>query len=109
MALAARHDNAGAGSCGAFIAFFMLATDAAACTTDTDCPGGSRCVFSSFGSAEGVCERGVDPIGGNQPRRIHGREGPKIGQGQACEFSVDCAEGLSCQREDNSSLRTCRR
>jgi hypothetical protein len=93
---------------GALIAFLLLATDAAACTNDRDCPAGSRCVIGSFGAIEGVCQRGVAPIEGDE-WRIQGREGPKIGAGQACEFSVDCAEGLTCQRVENSSVRTCRR
>ena len=96
-------------SYGALVLFLLLSVDAAACRNDRDCPAASRCVISSFGGDEGVCQHGVEPVQGDPRRSIGDREGRTLDQGETCEFTVDCRQGLTCERVENSSLRTCQR
>ena len=93
---------------GAICLILLLSRGAAACHTDTDCPAASRCV-RTFGQPEGVCERGVAPVDGEVRRRLGEPGAPKGTEGQICEFASDCAAGLSCDAQANSSIRTCRR
>jgi hypothetical protein len=86
----------------------LFAIDAAACRTDTDCPGGSRCV-KGFGEPAGVCERGVRPVDETAERRIIDPGPAEGGEGQPCEFGGDCAEGLYCMDTGYSGKRVCGR
>ena len=87
---------------------WLLAFDAAACRNDRDCPAASHCVYVE-GQIEGFCEHGVSPVGGQEVRRVGDPRNPKGGQGAPCEFQADCAEGLQCMAERDSSLRRCTR
>ena len=95
-------------ACGAFALALLVSLDAAACQHDRECPAASHCVFV-FGRSEGFCERGVSPVGGQEVRRLGDPDAPKSGEGSPCEFAGDCAAGLTCTPERDSSLRMCRR
>jgi hypothetical protein len=86
----------------------LFSLDASACRNDRECPAASHCVFVE-GQMDGFCEHGVSPVGGQEERRIGDPRNPKGGQGAPCEFQGDCAEGLQCMAERDSSLRLCRR
>jgi hypothetical protein len=86
-------------------AILLFAIDAFACQIDRDCPPTSRCV-RSWGRIEGICQRGIAPDPGEEPRRI-GEEGPKAREGEQCEMTIDCAPGLLCTIERDSSLSVC--
>jgi hypothetical protein len=86
----------------------LLSTDAAACQTDQDCGGASRCV-RTWGQSQGVCERGIAPIQGDDPRSFGNPNRPKATEGQACELTVDCMQGLVCAMQPNSEARICSR
>jgi hypothetical protein len=93
---------------GAGALILLLSTDGQACWNDRDCPGASRCV-RTWGGSEGVCEHGIAPIQGDDHRRIGDPNRPKGTQGQACELTVDCMEGLVCAMQANTSVRICTR
>jgi len=93
---------------GAITLILVLSTDVDACQVDQDCPAASRCV-RTFGQPEGICERGVPPIEGDEQRRIGDPANPKGTEGKPCEFTIDCASGLTCAAQSNSSLRVCSR
>jgi hypothetical protein len=93
---------------GAGVLILLLSTDARACWNDRDCPGASRCV-RTWGGKEGVCEHGIAPIQGDDPRRIGHPGRPKGTQGQACELNVDCMEGFVCAMQPNTDVRICTR
>lgn len=92
----------------ASFAALLFSLDADACHNDRECPAASHCVFVQ-GQIEGFCEHGVSPVAGQEVRRIGDPKAPKGGDGTPCEFTGDCAEGLSCVAERDSSLRMCRR
>jgi hypothetical protein len=86
----------------------LLAGDAAACRTDRDCAAASRCVLV-WGQIEGTCVRGVSPIPAQESVRIGDENAPRAGEGQPCEFTVDCQRGLTCSMQPDTSVRVCRR
>ena len=94
---------------GAISLILLLSSDAVACQSDRDCPAASRCVRTTFGQSEGVCETGVAPIEGEERSRVGESGAPKGTEGKPCEFTGDCASGLSCVAKSNSSLRVCSR
>jgi len=94
---------------GAISLILLLSIDAVACQGDRDCPAASRCVRTTFGQSEGVCERGVAPIEGEGRPRVGESGAPKGTEGKPCEFTEDCAPGLVCAAQSNSSLRLCSR
>lgn len=93
---------------GAITLILLFSTDSVACQNDRDCPAASRCV-RTFGQTEGICERGVAPIEGDEQRRIGDPAAPKGTEGKPCEFTIDCVSGLTCVAQSNSSLRVCSR
>jgi len=92
----------------AIVPMLLFSLDADACRNDRECPAASHCVFVE-GQVEGFCEHGVSPVAGQEVRRIGDPRNPKGGEGAPCEFQRDCAEGLQCMAERDSSLRLCRR
>ena len=95
-------------ACGTIALILLHSMDAVACEHDRDCPAASRCV-KSFDKVEGVCERGVAPIEGDQRRRVGDPRAPKATEGKPCEFTSDCDDGLTCVAQSNSNLRVCSR
>ena len=93
---------------GATALILLLSTDGRACWNDRDCPAASRCV-RTWGPGEGVCEHGIAPIQGDDPRRIGHPDRPKATEGQACELTVDCMRGLVCSMQPNTDARICTR
>lgn len=91
---------------GVIAQIFVLSLDAAACHNDFDCSAGSRCV-KSFEQMEGTCKRGVEPVEGEPRRQIGDPYAPKGSVGELCEFTSDCASGLSCVERRNSAAKVC--
>ena len=93
---------------GALALMFLASPDASACQNDRDCPAASHCVLV-WGRIEGFCKRGVSSVPGQEVVIMGDPDAPKSTEGMPCEFSVDCASGLTCMAETDSSLRFCRR
>jgi len=86
----------------------LLSTDGRACQTDQDCGGASRCV-RTWGQNDGVCERGMAPIQGDERRPLGDPNRPRATEGKACELTVDCVQGLFCLAQPNTDARVCGR
>lgn len=70
-------------------------SDANACSFDTDCEPGSKCLKSS-GSLYGVCAGGSSP--GNRYDRapVYAPTDPNRTYGNTCSFNTDCGPGSVC-------------
>lgn len=86
----------------------VLSIDAVACQSDRDCSAASRCV-RTFGEPYGVCERGVVPSDAKEGRRIDEPDAPKRTEGKRCQFTDDCASGLTCVAQGDPNQRVCSR
>jgi hypothetical protein len=94
---------------GAAIALGLaLATDAAACRSNRDCPPDARCI-PTFGQPEGVCERGLSPVDGFGPVTPSTPNDGKGREGQRCQFPSDCAVDLTCVSQGAPGYRVCSR
>lgn len=82
----------------ALIIFFVAAfglEQCLACTFNTDCYPGSRCV-KQFGQFDGVCVGGISP--GNKYDYEKGYNNPRDSYGNTCSFNADCDPGYVCVR-----------
>lgn len=77
-----------------------------ACSFDTDCNIGSKCMKSS-GSLYGYCMGGLNP--GNQNDRRPARNPLDMTgkQGNTCSFNTDCGIGGKCVKGSGSIYGTC--
>jgi hypothetical protein len=95
-----------------FIAFPIIVlavfffSQAIACSFDTDCEPGSRCVKAS-GAIYGVCVGGLFP--GNRHDRVPVYDPLDINRtyGNTCSFDTDCGPGSVCVKSPGSIYGTC--
>jgi hypothetical protein len=90
---------------GAIALMFLLSNDAAACTSDADCPGATYCV-RLFGETEGLCEKGVTNWNAKKPVAPANKN---TTEGKRCEIDADCDTYMSCVAQPNLKYRVCRR
>jgi hypothetical protein len=83
----------------------LLSIDAAACTSDSDCPGSTYCV-RLFGELEGLCEKGVTNWDAKKPVAPANKN---TTEGKRCEVDADCDAYMSCVAQPNLKYRVCRR
>lgn len=78
-----------------------------ACSFDTDCEVGSRCV--KRGGIYGVCAGGLFP--GNSNDRVPVRDPLDLNQtvGNTCSFDLDCGPGSRCAKSSGSIDGVCMR
>ncbi len=83
-------------------------SQALACSFDTDCQPGSRCVKSP-GSIYGVCVGGISP--GNRNDRVPVYDPLDLNgtYGNTCSFDTDCGPGSVCVKSPGSIYGTCMR
>ena len=89
-----------------FLQIFFLLQSAHACSFDTDCDVGSKCI-KSRGSIYGVCMGGMNP--GNKYDRKPVRDPLDINGtvGNTCQFSTDCGPGSKCMKESGQINGVC--
>jgi hypothetical protein len=68
---------------------------ALACSFDTDCYPGSKCVKAA-GSIYGVCAGGLLPGNANDRVPVEAPLDPNRTYGNTCSFDVDCGPGSVC-------------
>jgi len=90
---------------GAITLMLLLSFDAAACKSDTDCPGATYCV-RLFGEVEGLCEKGVTDWNAKKPVNPDNKN---TTEGKRCEMNADCDAYMSCVAQPNLKYRVCRR
>lgn len=73
----------------------FLPSSALACSFDTDCQPGSRCVKGS-GALYGVCAGGLYPGNSNDRAPVYSPLDPNRTYGNTCSFDTDCGPGSRC-------------
>ena len=66
-----------------------------ACSFDTDCEPGSKCLKSS-GSIYGVCVGGISPGNKYDREPVYAPTDPNRTYGNTCSFNTDCGPGSVC-------------
>ena len=91
-----------------FIFSILLVTNsvALACSFDTDCSPGSKCIKSS-GSIYGVCAGGISPGNSNDQEPVYDPLDTNRTVGNTCSFDTDCGPGSKCLKSSGSIYGTC--
>lgn len=84
----------------------LAAAPAGACTFDTDCMPGSKCVKSG-GALYGVCTGGNSPGNENDRNPAHDFSDPNETVGSMCWTDVDCGPGSKCAKSSGSTYGVC--
>lgn len=82
-----------------------FSTSAFACSFDTDCEPGSKCLKSS-GSIYGVCVGGISPGNSNDRQPVTAPLDLNRTYGNTCSFNTDCGPGSVCVK-DGGIYGTC--
>ena len=80
------------------LALWLTISSATACSFDTDCSPGSRCLKAP-GSIYGVCAGGLFPGNSNDRQPVYSPLDLNKTYGNTCSFDVDCGPGSSCLKE----------
>jgi hypothetical protein len=80
------------------VAAFVLPAAVLACTFDTDCSPGSKCVKAQ-GSLDGVCLGGISPGNKNDSRPVYAPLDVNRTYGNTCSFNADCGPGSACVKQ----------
>lgn len=70
-------------------------SSANACSFNTDCQPGSKCVKAS-GAIYGVCVGGISPGNKNDQQPVSSPTDPNGTYGNTCSFDTDCGPGSVC-------------
>lgn len=84
----------------------LLGTYAFACSFDTDCEVGSKCVKKS-GSIYGVCAGGMYPGNSNDREPVYAPLDLNNTYGDTCSFNTDCGPGSQCVKESGRIYGVC--
>lgn len=88
------------------IAVLLMPAAALACSFDTDCQPGSRCLKAD-GSLYGVCVGGLSPGNSNDRRPVYAPMDLNRTYGNTCSFDTDCGIGSKCVKEAGSINGIC--
>jgi hypothetical protein len=80
------------------VGFFIFPGAALACSFDTDCSPGSKCVKAK-GSLDGVCLGGTSPGNKNDSRPVYAPLDVNRTYGNTCAFNTDCGPGSVCVKQ----------
>lgn len=83
----------------------LFGTSASACSFDTDCSPGSRCLMDEY-SIYGVCAGGTNPGNSNDQHPVTDYYGSNVGK--TCMFDTDCSIGQSCHVAEWSTNGVCK-
>lgn len=108
-----------------FLSSVLASNGATACSFDTDCSVGSKCLKKS-GALNGVCVGGMNPgnrydrepvynsLDLNRGSRRSGSTGDARGRqdsdgtyGDTCSFDTDCGVGSNCVKQSGQLYGTC--
>lgn len=89
---------------GLFLILFAFPLSALACSFDTDCEVGSKCV-KERGKLKGVCTGGMSPGNSNDQDPYY--DPIKKGIGDTCSFDTECEIGLRCAKDGGSLYGVC--
>lgn len=75
----------------------FLTGQAAACSFDTDCQPGSKCI-KSRGQLYGICAGGMSPGNRNDRQPVYAPLDPNRSYGNTCQWDTDCGPGSRCMK-----------
>ena len=87
----------------ALLGLALTSGSATACSFNTDCDIGSRCV-KQYGELDGVCVGGMYPGNSNDDAPVYQ---PGSRRGYTCSFNTDCDVGQSCVKQSGSIDGVC--
>ncbi len=91
----------------AVLVFLAISSGAAwACSFDTDCNVGSKCL-KSRGSIYGVCAGGIFPGNKYDKRPVYDPLDPNRTVGNTCSFDIDCGVGNKCLKGSGNIYGVC--
>ncbi|MEQ1601062.1 MAG: hypothetical protein ABL885_04725 [Methylophilaceae bacterium] len=77
-----------------------------ACSFDTDCSPGSKCV-KSRGDIYGICAGGLFPGNKNDQQPVYAPLDINRTYGYTCSFDTDCGPGSKCAKDRGSIEGVC--
>lgn len=81
-----------------------LAGQVLACSFDTDCYLGSKCIKSHPFEMYGVCAGGMLPGNQNDRQPVYDPSDTNRTVGNTCSFDVDCGPGNFCYKQPTFAL-----
>ena len=89
-----------------FATLFVAPAISFACSFDTDCSPGSKCV-KARGEIYGVCAGGISPGNKNDQQPVYSPLDLNNTYGNTCSFDTDCGPGSKCLKERGSIAGVC--
>lgn len=83
-----------------------LSTEAIACSFDTDCAIGSKCLKKS-GALYGICAEGTNPGNSNDRQPVYAPLDLNRSYGNTCSYDLDCGIGSVCAKSRGSMTGVC--
>jgi hypothetical protein len=84
----------------------LLVSNCWACSFDTDCEPGSKCLKGSS-SIYGICAGGISPGNTNDSKPVYAPLDTNNTYGNTCEFNTDCGPGSKCLKSSGSINGVC--
>jgi hypothetical protein len=82
----------------------VLVGQALACSFDTDCYPGSKCIKGNPFELYGVCAGGIQPGNQNDRQPVYDPMDTNRTVGNTCSFDVDCGPGNFCYKQQTFAL-----
>jgi hypothetical protein len=81
-----------------FTVVFFAPAISLACSFDTDCSPGSKCL-KGRGDIYGICAGGISPGNKNDREPVSAPLDPNRTYGNTCSFDTDCGPGSKCLKD----------